>query len=78
MDPTGTRRVDAGAGLAYDAYPEAGHGFLNDHDPDDLSRLDKVIAVLAAAGYHEPSARDARRRILALFRDHLGDGPAKP
>jgi hypothetical protein len=43
--------------------PDAGHGFLNDHDPDDLSRLDKVIAKLAAAGYHEPSARDARTRI---------------
>lgn len=30
-----------------------GYGLLNDHDPDDLSHLDKVMAVLAAAGYHE-------------------------
>jgi carboxymethylenebutenolidase len=65
------------AGIDHDikVYPEAGHGFLNDHDPDDLSRLDKVIAVLAAAGYHEPSTRDARRRILAFFRGHLGGAP---
>lgn len=66
------------AGIDHDikVYPEAGHGFLNDHDPDDLSRLDKVIAVLVAAGYHEPSSRDARRRIVAFFRGHLGGVPA--
>ena len=58
-------------------YPDAGHGFLNDHDPDDLSRLDKVIAKLAAAGYHEPSTRNARTRIIAFFRAHLVDAPAK-
>jgi carboxymethylenebutenolidase len=63
----------AAAGIDHDikVYAEAGHGFLNDHDPDDLSSLDKVIAELAAAGYHEPSARDARARIIAFFRAHL-------
>jgi carboxymethylenebutenolidase len=61
------------AGIEHDikVYPEAGHGFLNRHDPDDLSRVDKVIAALAAAGYHEPSALDARRRILSFFRRQL-------
>jgi carboxymethylenebutenolidase len=58
-------------------YAGAGHGFLNDHAPDDLSRLDRVIAKLVAAGYHEPSARDARIRIVAFFRAHLIDTPAK-
>jgi carboxymethylenebutenolidase len=58
-------------------YADAGHGFLNDHDPDDLSRLDKVIAKLASAGYHEPSTRDARARLIAFFRAHLVDTPAK-
>jgi carboxymethylenebutenolidase len=57
-------------------YPDAGHGFLNDHDPDDLTLVDKVIAKLAAAGYHEPSTRDARHRILAFFRTYLADAPA--
>ena len=67
------------AGIDHDikAYADAGHGFLNDHDPDDLSRLDKVIAKLAAARYHAPSARDARTRILAFFRSQLVDAPAK-
>ena len=66
------------AGIQHDikVYPDAGHGFLNKHNPDDLSRLDKMIGRLAAAGYHEPSARDARVRILAFFRAHLTDAPA--
>ena len=57
-------------------YPDAGHGFINKHSPDDLSRLDKMIGRLTAAGYHEPSARDARVRILAFFRAYLTDAPA--
>lgn len=67
------------SGIDHDikVYPEAGHGFINDHDPGDLSRLDLIIARLAAAGYHEPSARDAKRRILAFFRAHLIDASAK-
>ena len=63
------------AGIDHDikVYPDAGHGFLNDHDPNDLSVLDKVIAKLAVACYHEPSTHDARRRILAFFRSNLCD-----
>jgi carboxymethylenebutenolidase len=66
------------SGIDHDikVYPEAGHGFLNEHDPGDLSRLDKAIAKLAAAEYHEPSACDARQRIIAFFRRHLVDAPA--
>ena len=66
----------AAAGIDHDVkvYPDAGHGFLNDHDPGELPIWVKVIAKLAAAGYHEPSSRDARRRIIAFFRAHLSDG----
>jgi carboxymethylenebutenolidase len=53
-------------------YAAAGHGFLN----DDLSYVDKVIAKIVAAGYHEPSASDARTRIIAFLRAHLVDAPA--
>ena len=61
------------AGIDHDVkvYSDAGHGFLNDHGADELSRFDKVLAKLVAAGYHEPSTRDARTRILAFFRAHL-------
>jgi carboxymethylenebutenolidase len=52
-------------------YRDAGHGFLNDHDPAELPVWVKAIAKLAAASYHEPSARDARRRIIAFFDVYL-------
>jgi carboxymethylenebutenolidase len=63
------------AGVDHDVkvYPDAGHGFLNDHDPAELPIWVKVIAKLAAASYHDPSAPDARRRIVAFFRTHLGE-----
>ncbi len=63
------------AGVDHDIkrYPDAGHGFLNDHDPAELPIWVKMIARLAAADYHESSARDARRRIVAFFRAHLGE-----
>ena len=66
-----------GAGVVHDVkeYPDAGHSFLNDHDPADFSRVVSVLAVvfarLTGSGYHEPSARDARRRIVAFFDEHL-------
>lgn len=79
----GVRKVPAilereltAAGIDHDikVYPGAGHGFLNDHDPADLSALDRlVIAPLAAAGYHETHTHDARRRIVAFFRRHLNE-----
>jgi carboxymethylenebutenolidase len=47
-------------------YPGAGHAFLNDHR-DPLSRIIRVVNI----GYHEPSAKDARQRIISFFNDHL-------
>ena len=61
------------AGIEHDikVYPGAGHGFLNDHDPAELPPWVKAIAKLAAASFHEPSARDARQRIIDFFDVHL-------
>ncbi len=55
-------------GVAHDVkeYAEAGHSFLNDH-PSVLFKMLKVVGI----GYHEPSAQDARRRIVAFFNTHL-------
>jgi carboxymethylenebutenolidase len=52
-------------------YPDAGHGFLNDHDPADVPRWALVAGKLTETAYHEPSAADARRRIVAFFDAHL-------
>lgn len=73
--PDRLERVLTAAGIDHDikVYPDAGHGFLNDHDPTELPIWVKAIAKLANASYDEPSARDARRRIIAFFRAHLGE-----
>jgi len=54
-------------------YPGAGHGFLNDPDPADATPLLVFLAKISGTRYHEPSARDARRRIAAFFDKHLKD-----
>jgi carboxymethylenebutenolidase len=61
------------AGVEHDikVYPDAGHGFLNDHDPAELAVWVRLSAKLTAADFYEPSARDARRRIVAFFDTHL-------
>jgi len=54
-------------------YPDTGHSFLNDHERDlpDTPILFKVLGKLVGANYHEPSARDARGRIVSFFNTHL-------
>lgn len=52
-------------------YPDAGHGFLNDHDPDELPVWVSLVARFSNTAYHENAATDARRRILDFFARHL-------
>ncbi|MGD9750930.1 MAG: nitroreductase/quinone reductase family protein [Acidimicrobiia bacterium] len=54
-------------------YPGAGHGFLNDHPPDETPPWASIAGRLAVTGYHPPSASDARNRITAFFDRHLCD-----
>jgi len=55
-------------------YPDAGHAFLNDHDSAG-DRTPVIFVVMGkfagTSGYHEPSAQDARRRIVSFFKAHL-------
>jgi carboxymethylenebutenolidase len=51
-------------------YHDAAHGFLNHHD-GTTGVLITVIGRLMGVGYHEPSAADARRRIIDFFDRHL-------
>lgn len=66
------------AGVEHDVkeYPEAGHGFLNDHEGagDRVPLLFAVLGRLSGTRYDEASAQDARRRIIAFFDAHLKTG----
>jgi carboxymethylenebutenolidase len=60
-------------GVAHEVtvYADAGHSFLNDHDPAEASILFKALARVSGSEYHDPSARTARIRIAAFLREHL-------
>jgi len=69
-------RVLEALGVDHDVkeHPQAGHPFLNDHEGagDGTPLIFVVMGAFAGpAGYHEPSARDARSRIAAFFDRHL-------
>jgi carboxymethylenebutenolidase len=61
-------------------YPQAGHGFLNDHEGagDKAPVLFAVLGRLIGTGYQEAAAHDARQRILAFFSTHLHPAAAEP
>jgi carboxymethylenebutenolidase len=72
-DPERLREALEANGVAHDikVYPEAAHAFLNDHDRGDVPRWALIAGRFSSSGYHEPSADDARRRIVAFFDVHL-------
>lgn len=69
-------RALTAAGVPHDVreYPDAGHGFVNDHEgagdsvPFPMSVLVKLVP---GPGYVPAAAEDARRRIVAFFDTHL-------
>jgi carboxymethylenebutenolidase len=77
--PTGYRAADrleralTANGVDHDikVYPDAGHGFLNNHPPRGHDARDGGPEQDLGTRYHEPSAQDARRRIIAFFDRHL-------
>jgi carboxymethylenebutenolidase len=73
LDPAAARLERALTPLGVDhdikVYPDAGRGFINDRDPADATLLLVVLTKDSGTRYHEPSARDAHRRIF--FNRHL-------
>jgi carboxymethylenebutenolidase len=65
----------AAAGVARDVkeYPDAGHGFLNDHQSagDPIPFMVKLTGPIMRYRPHDGSAQDARRRITEFFAAHL-------
>ena len=50
-------------------YPDAGHGFMNEHSG---FYAEKILPWLPVhLGYHEPSAEDSWKRLLDFFKAHL-------
>jgi carboxymethylenebutenolidase len=60
-------------------YPDAGHGFMNDHRDEKIPPLFALMArFIGGADYHEPSAIDAQCRVIAFFDRHLGPATRAP
>jgi carboxymethylenebutenolidase len=51
---------------------------MNEHDRAELPALFALQFRVTGDPYHEPSARDARRRILDFFGAHLGTAGQRP
>src|ERR1017187_7278677 len=49
-------------------YPDAGHSFMNHHRGYGFLKVLRFKAI----GYNEAATMDARRRIIAFFKTHLG------
>jgi len=60
-------------------YPGIQHGFLNDHRPDELPAVFRVLNKVSGSPYDENAASDARARIIRFFTEHLAETPrARP
>jgi carboxymethylenebutenolidase len=52
-------------------YPGVGHGFMNDHAPQDQTLFLRFLARTSGTRYDDAATEDARRRIIAFFTQHL-------
>ena len=66
-------RVLTDLGVTHDVkiYPGVGHGFMNDHDPADVTPLLELLSRVSGTRYDEAATTDARRRIVSFFDAHL-------
>lgn len=74
--PARLKQALAEKGIEHDVkeYPQAGHGFLNNHG----GPIVKLVGRLIGGGFNEPAATDAQRRILDFFERHLRNGSPAP
>jgi carboxymethylenebutenolidase len=72
-DPARLEQALSAHGIPHEVttYEGAGHSFLNDHARAETPVWAVVAGRLAGMQYHVPSARQARERIVAFFREHL-------
>jgi len=72
-EPETIARVLGEHDIQYDmkVYPGAGHSFMNDHLESESPKWAIIMGKFVHSEYHEPSAIDARRRIVDFFSRHL-------
>jgi carboxymethylenebutenolidase len=60
-------------GIPHDVkeYPGVGHGFMNDHHPEDSPWVFALLARISNTRFHARATSDARRRILEFFDAYL-------
>jgi carboxymethylenebutenolidase len=70
-EPAKLERNLESLGVPYDlkVYPEAGHSFFTRLPGGIIGKIAPYLPM--HADYHEASARDAHRRIVAFFKEHL-------
>jgi carboxymethylenebutenolidase len=66
-------RILTDLGIEHDVkvYPGVGHGFMNDHDPADLTPLLTLLSRVSGTRFDAAATADARQRIAAFFDTHL-------
>jgi carboxymethylenebutenolidase len=72
--PARLEQILTAAGVPHDikTYPEAGHGFMNDHAPSEVPVVVRLLTKLIGGDdYHDAPTQDARRRIVSYFDQHL-------
>lgn len=57
-------------------YAGVGHGFMNDHAPEDETLLLRLLARVSGTEHDADATVDARRRVIDFFSRYLEDGPA--
>lgn len=69
----GLDRILTDLGIDHDVkiYPGVGHGFMNDHDPADVTPLLRLLSRVSGTRYDAGATADARRRIVSFFDRYL-------
>lgn len=72
-DPERLRQALVANGVPHDVhvYPDAGHAFMNDHEPAETPRWAVVLGALTVSEHHQASTVHARARITSFFDHHL-------
>lgn len=77
--PGRLERALSANGVEHDVkeYPQAGHGFMNDHQPSDSPMLFVLFGKAMGVSHDEQATADARRRIISFFDSQLREPGAE-